>query len=176
VANIVGFEPKQRGAEMLEDRLLIWKLKRKNPDSLRRIYEKFKDGLLALAIVLSNDRHMAEDVVHDVIVSLSQRANNLRIRTSLKSYLATAVANRVRNLKRDRYHHPIGLNHAITVALTAPCPDPQTISAERIGQIGSALNDLPDEQREAIILHLYSGLKFKDIAESLDVSINTVMV
>ena len=41
-------------------------------------------------------------------------------------------------------------------------------------RIDSALNTLPYEQREAIILHLLSGLKFKEIAVSQNVSINTI--
>lgn len=41
---------------MLEDKLLILRLKRGSVDALRRIYEKYKDDLLALAVFLSNDR------------------------------------------------------------------------------------------------------------------------
>ncbi|MHC4476102.1 MAG: hypothetical protein ACYTEL_10680 [Planctomycetota bacterium] len=38
---------------MLEDKLLVWDLKRGKHDALRRIYEKYKNELLALAITLS---------------------------------------------------------------------------------------------------------------------------
>ncbi len=55
---------------MLEDKLLVWRFKRGSRDALRQIYQKYKDDLLALAIVLSPDRAAAEDAMHDVFVSL----------------------------------------------------------------------------------------------------------
>ena len=45
---------------MLEDKLLLLKLKRGSAEALQRIYEKYKAELLALAIVLSTDRTAAE--------------------------------------------------------------------------------------------------------------------
>ena len=85
---------------MLEDKLLIWKFKHGSDDALRRIYEKYKDDLLALAISLSNDVSLGEDVVHDVFVSFAQMGTRLELRGSLKSYLSTCIANRVRGLRR----------------------------------------------------------------------------
>ena len=71
---------------MLEDKLLILKLKHGSADALRQIYEKYKDDLLALAISLSNDRAIAEDTLHDVFISFAQYIGKIRLRTSLKSY------------------------------------------------------------------------------------------
>ena len=52
---------------MLEDKLLIWKLRRGNKDALRVIYEKYRDDLLRIAAwLLKEKRSEAEDVVHDV--------------------------------------------------------------------------------------------------------------
>lgn len=61
---------------MLEDRLLIWKLQHGNMNALQRIYEKYKDDLLALAVSLSYDRALAEDALHDVFVSLRRWCMN----------------------------------------------------------------------------------------------------
>ena len=57
---------------MIEDKLLIWKLKRGEQAALREIYEKHKNGLLKLAVFLINDAQSSEDIVHDVFVSFSQ--------------------------------------------------------------------------------------------------------
>ena len=46
--------------------------------------------------------------------------------------------------------------------------------AEELRQLTRSLGQLPYEQREVIILHLYSGMKFKAIAKSQCVSINTI--
>ena len=159
---------------MLEDKILVWKLKRDSSDALRRIYEKYKDDLLALAISLSNDRTLAEDVLHDVFVSFAQYAVKLHLRTSLKSYLSSCIANRVRNLKSQKNsQHEQGR----TIGNSEyDCNEPvkQAILTEQSKRIETALSELPYQQREVIILHLHSQMKFKEIAELQGESINTI--
>jgi RNA polymerase sigma-70 factor (ECF subfamily) len=158
---------------MLEDRLLVWKLKCGNKDALRRIYEKYKDDLLALAITLMSDKTSAEDVVHDVFVSFAELAGNLQLKTNLKGYLLTSIANRVRNLKIRQQRSAV-LNQVDAIEVISDMPDKLAISAEESERISDAMLVLPYEQREVIILHLHSGLNFKAIADSQGVSINTV--
>jgi len=45
---------------------------------------------------------------------------------------------------------------------------------EELSQLSLALEQLPYEQREVLLLHSYSGMKFKTIAKQQNVSINTV--
>jgi len=59
---------------MLEDRLLLWRLRRGDAEALQHIYERYKNDLLGLAIALSGDRATGEDVVHDVFVTFAGRA------------------------------------------------------------------------------------------------------
>jgi DNA-directed RNA polymerase specialized sigma24 family protein len=58
---------------MIEDELLKWKFKRGSSDTLSRIYEKYLNSLLSLAMGLLNDPHDAEDVVQDVFVSFGHQ-------------------------------------------------------------------------------------------------------
>ena len=159
---------------MLEDKLLVWKFKRGSADALQRIYEKYKNDLLALAIALSRDRATAEDVLHDVFVSFAQYAERLKLRTSLKSYLSSCIVNRVRNLNRAKPQWTTQLNQAETISSGCDGPVRLVISAEQSQRIDKAMAQLPYQQREIIILHLQSGMRFKAIAESQGVSINTI--
>jgi len=159
---------------MLEDKLLLLKFKRGSSDALRRIYEKYKDELLSLAVSLSNDRATAEDVLHDVFVSFTQYAEKLRLRTSLKSYLSSCIANRVRNLKHAKSQKTVQLNQSEIFSKDCDRPDRLAMSAELWRRIEQAMEQLPYDQREVIILHLQSGMRFGAIAESQDVSINTI--
>ena len=53
----------------MEDKLLVLRCKRGSADALGRIYEKYKNDSLILAIALLNNTSAAEDVVHDVFLS-----------------------------------------------------------------------------------------------------------
>jgi RNA polymerase sigma-70 factor (ECF subfamily) len=158
---------------MLEDKLLVWDLKRGKSDALRRIYEKYKNELLALAVTLSSDKALAEDVVHDVFVSFAEAAGKLNLRTSLRSYLLACIANRIRNLGRAKHQKTAQLDERIAVGSGSDGPVHSAISAEQWQRISQALAELPYQQREVIILHLQAGMNFRTIAKTQGVSINT---
>jgi RNA polymerase sigma factor (sigma-70 family) len=168
---------------MIEDKLLIWRLKRGSSDALCRIYNKYKDNLLRLASALSNDQNAAEDIVHDFFVSFAQSTEKLKLNGSLKSYLATCVVNRVRNANKTRRRQSAlgrlpaettGLNEAESEVSISKRPEQWIIYNEQLRQLNDALAQLPQQQREVIILHLQGEMKFKAIAELQRVSINTV--
>ncbi len=160
---------------MLEDKLLILKFNRGNRDALRGIYEKYKDDLVTLAAALLNNVSSAEDVVHDVFVSFIKSSGKFRLTGSLKGYLATCVANRARNRNKARQKHAsYGLDRVDVVSSKSNSPDAAAIFGEELRQLGLALAQLPYEQREVFLMHSYSDLKFRTIARSLGVSINTV--
>ncbi len=160
---------------MIEDKLLIWRFKCGSSDALCRIYKKYKDNLLRLASALLNDTSAAEDIVHDFFVSFAQSPEKLKLNGSLKSYLATCVVNRVRNANiARRRRETAGLNEAESTLSSSKRPEQWIIDSEQLRQLNDALAQLPEQQREVIILHLQGGMKFKAIGELQDVSINTV--
>lgn len=159
---------------MLEDKWLIWKFKHGSREALRRIYEKYKNNLLALALALSNDKTSAEDVVHDVFVSFALLGGKLSLKGSLKSYLSASVANRVRNLKRAKAHRPLQLEETQIADSDSNLPERAAISAEQTRRISCAIAQLSAEQREVIILRFQAGMKFEQIAKSQETSVNTV--
>jgi RNA polymerase sigma-70 factor (ECF subfamily) len=159
---------------MLEDKLLVWKFKNGDSSALRKIYEKYKNDLLALAITLSNDKAAAEDVVHDVFVSFAEFAGRLHLRGSLKSYLSTCVANRIRNLGRTKHRQSVLLTDVQTINSDQDNPAQSAMSKEDKQRIARAITRLPYEQQEVIILHLMGDMRFRSIADARDISISTV--
>ena len=159
--------------QMVEDKLLMWRFKRGSREALRTIYDKYLDYHLTLAMALLNDVNSAEDVVHDVFVSFAGSAENIDIDGSLKGYLGASVLNRIRDRYRRRSKEQLGLDET---AQYNPSQEPseQILCSEESLQISSALEGLPDEQREVVVLRLKGGLKFKTIAELQKVSVNTV--
>ena len=157
---------------MLEDKLLILKFNRGNREALRGIYEKYKDDLVTLAAALLTDVASAEDVVHDVFVGFIESSRKFRLTGSLKGYLATCVANNARNRNKAGRRHQNVEDGAVMPDTNEP--DAATIFGEELRQLSWALGQLPYEQREVLLLHSYSGMKFKAIAQQQEVSINTV--
>ncbi len=160
---------------MLEDKLLIWKFNRGDRDVLLGIYEKYKNDLVSLAAALLIDAGLAEDVVHDVFVTFIKSLPQFRLTGSLKSFLATCVANSARNRNRaGRRRHCAGLDEADTIEADSISPEYGAIFGEESSRLTRAIEQLPYEQREVLLLRSHSGLKFKTIAVSQGVPVNTV--
>ena len=161
---------------MLEDRILVLRLRRGSAEALCQIYEKYRDDLLRLAVSLSNDTATAEDVVHDVFTSFIRQAGQFRLTGSLKGYLATCVANRTRNTNRAQVaHRAAPLDSATGVISDSLRPDRWVVCSEELRQVASALALLPHEQREAVTLHLQGGMKFREIAQFQHVPLKTAL-
>lgn len=160
---------------MVEDRLLIWRFKLGNRDALRRLYEKYKNDLLKLAVALTNDVNTAEDVVQDVFVSFAQSAAKIQMSGNLKKYLATCVANRIRNRKRDRQRHEASdIDDSDCVISDARRPEQWAILSEEMELLSNAMAQIPYEQREVIGLYMQGGMTFRQIAKVQNASINTI--
>ena len=158
---------------MLEDKRLIWKFNRGDLDALRGIYERYKDDLVTLAAALLADAGSAEDVVHDVFVSFIQSSGRFRLTGSLKGFLATCVANSARNRNKAGRRNPGVAQDQTSPAADSCHPDVRAIFGEELRRLAWALEQLPYEQREVLILHVHGGMKFRTIARQQGVSINT---
>jgi len=160
---------------MLEDKLLIRKFNRGDSDALRRIYEKYRNDLLKVAATLLNDRSDVEDVLHDVFVSFAQGVGDFQLRGNLKGYLSICIANRARDKNRaTQRQRTVGLDNAGPIRSDTSGPVHLAVRGELSKRLGSAMAQLPYEQREIIILHLQSRARFRQIAKSKGVSVNTI--
>lgn len=159
---------------MLEDRYLVWGFKRGSRAALRRIYEKYYAYLLTVATALLGDVNTAEDVVHDSFVKLSESAHRLDPRRSLKWYLVACVSNRARDELRRRRIKAVGVDASVSVPSESAGPTSAAICNEEMRIISEALEQLPYEQREVVVLRTRGRMTFKAIAEVRQVSVKTV--
>ncbi len=159
---------------MLEDQRLLRRLRTGDKDALRRIYEKYIDDLLRVALSLLSDIPAAEDCLHDVFVDLAGTAEGLMIRSNLKSYLVSCVANRARDRLRRKTRQSTCQPKQLCLRPISRNPAKQLVDAEESARVFEALAELPYEQREVFVLHVQGELRFREIAGQLGVSINSV--
>ena len=159
---------------MIEDELLKWRFKHGSRDALRRIYEKYLNRLLTLAMALLNDAGAAEDVVHDVFVSFAESAEDFRLAGSLKSYLTTCVMNRARDRIRANQRQPMRLDGSESISSNLNGPDHAIVCSEKAQRLQRAIAQLPDEQRQVVVLRLKGEMKFREIAKLEGTSVNTI--
>ena len=158
---------------MVEDKILIWRFRRGSREALGRIYCKYEGLLVTVASAILGDLASAEDAVHDVFLNLARSPDKVGLNGNLRHFLVVCVANRARDRLRSRretvlvdeieFHVPEGQQPEVMASLQ-----------EELRRTWSGLIQLPHEQREVVVLHLVAGLKFRQIAGTLGISINTV--
>ena len=159
---------------MLEDRILAWRFKKGSSAALQRIYEKYYDYLLTVATALLHDVNTAEDVVHDSFIKLSESRHLVNPRRSLKWYLVVCVSNRARDILRGRQNKVVTLDESLPLSSDSCGPASAAICNEEMQLISGALEQLPYEQREVVVLRTRGRMTFKAIAELRQVSVKTV--
>jgi len=162
--------------QMLEDRIIVWWVNHGRPEMLHQVYEKYKTDLLTLAMALLGDLAAAEDVVQDVFLSLLRLSGRLKFTGSLRGYLATSVVNNARNIMRTHRRHPgSGLDEVDPIPAQDMRPDEAMIIDEQLDQLKLALGQLPQDQREVLVLRVYGQITFKEIARQQGIPTNTAL-
>lgn len=159
---------------MSQDKRILRQLQRGDKDALRLVYEKYADTLVSVAVSLVSDIHTAEDCLHDAFVDFAATVPVLRIHGNLRSYLISCVANRARDLLRKRARSANLNVEQFEPAAETSEPSSQLITSEDARKVFDALVQLPYEQREVFVLHVQADLTFREIAELVGASINTI--
>jgi RNA polymerase sigma-70 factor (ECF subfamily) len=156
------------------DQQFLSAIARGDQAAFARVYHEWKDELLTVTVhLLSGDRSTAEDVVHDVFVTLARKAAEIEIQTSLKSYLITACLNRARDALRKTSRNETSPQEWNDWPSEEQTVSEIAASNEDRQRVLAAIQSLPLEQREVVTLKIHSQLTFREIAEVLEISSNT---
>ena len=159
---------------MLNEKQLLRKAQSGCKDSVRSIYLMYANDMLTLANALLNDIPTAEDVVHDVFVKFAESLSDFKLKKSLKGYFVTCTRNLARDRLRTKKRHTDKLANIVANENETTTPAIHAQQSEFTQLLQQALQQLPIEQREAVLLKEQGNLTFKQIAELQNVSTNTV--
>ena len=139
-----------------------------------RIYDKYRESLLVVAMALTGNLTEAEDILHDVFLSFARGLDTFKLTGKLKAYLAVCVVNQTRNhVKRMNCRQTVDLDQAEMCVTSKPGPLTTAVANEQLRLISEAMIGLPMEQRSMIVLHLRAGLSLSEIAKQLKLPVAT---
>lgn len=141
------------------------------------MYFHYSDALLDLAVCFVKEEAVAEEIVSDAFVNLWRNRNRLPEIDNLKVYLYVSVKNLcIRHLTRNRQVADLDLNdlHLETVAATTQSPEDLMVSKEVLNHMHRAVESLPPKCRLIFKLVREDGLKYKEIASILNISVKTI--
>ena len=142
-----------------------------------KLFFHFNDALFNLAVCFVKDEAVAEEIVSDTFINLWRNRSRLPEIENLKVYLYVSVKNLcIKHLTRNKQLADFNLNdlHLEKVAATSRSPEEMMVSKEMLKYIQEAIENLPPRCRLIFKLVREDGLKYKEIAQILNISIKTI--
>nr|WP_321408487.1 RNA polymerase sigma-70 factor [uncultured Carboxylicivirga sp.] len=153
--------------------MIDWrKIKNDNRKEFDRMFDFYYHSLCAISFRYLNNRQAAEDVVVDCFVKIWENRASLNISSSLSNYLITIV----KNLSVDFIRKESSLFVDLEKATDSISEDEKNYihDAGLLNDLYKAINKLPEQRREILKLAAFDGKTYPQIAEELNISINTV--
>ena len=147
--------------------------------ALEALFKRFYKPLRAYAFRFVNDKDLSEDIVQDVFFELWQRRESIRFEdAAVKSYLFRAVYTHALNALNKKQQDVCTLEPAREadqyVTSYMQNSEQSLLLKELEEEIMSYINTLPPQCRKVFMLSRSYGLKNREIAEQLDISIKAV--
>ena len=158
----------------LQDQFIIAQIKNGGIKAFENVFRKNYAGMLRYSTSILKNEELAEEVVQDIFYSIWKNRSNLKI-SSLDAYLYKSVYNNSLMAIR-RMKHEIRLDEKWIKDKVSTAPDPHEIINEQEMQdlILEILDKLPERTRTIFIMSRFEGMKYKQIAEKLAISVKTV--
>lgn len=168
------------------DAALIQRCQAGDQAAFQVVVERYQQRLYAVAYGILHNREDALDAVQTTFIKMHRSLDGFKSQSGLYTWLYRICTNAAIDLHRKRARRPtvefdeaVGHSAEAGADLVGHHPDdsPRRALANReLGErIREAIAQLPDGQREAIVLREIEGMSYKEIAEALDVSVGTVM-
>jgi len=160
-----------------------------NDTSERKLQERIRAGdesafdtlfrshyahLVRMAESVVRERALAEEVAQEVMLELWRRRETLRVEQTFRAYLLRSTRNRALNQVR---HQRVVAREAAIAAIdspSAPSVEEEMLGTELEQAVRAAIDALPEKCREVFQLSREHGLRYAEIASTLEISVKTV--
>jgi RNA polymerase sigma-70 factor (family 1) len=134
------------------------------------------NSLVRFATGFVQSKETAEEIVSDLFITLWNDRTKLEEINDLRLYLFIAVKNNsLRKLKQQQKRAIVSLDElSVEMDSAYPSPEDRVLSNESVNRIQTAINSLPNRAKLIFKLAKEDRLRYKDIAEILQVSVKTI--
>lgn len=163
------------GPQQADDAALMARVRLGGEDAFQAVVNRYWPQAHAYALSFSVDADSAEDLVQESLIELWERRDSWVGRGSVRGFLFRVIRNRVLNARR---HQRIRwkISRAQSARSTAGQVTPAQIldgrEAEALAE--GAIQSLPERRREVFRLVRIQQLSYREVAEVMDISVQTV--
>ena len=166
----------------ISDQSLVKQYIQGNESCLEMLLKRHKDRLFTTIILIVKDSYIAEDIFQETFIKIIKnlKAGKYNEEGKYLPWTARIARNKAIDYFRKTKRMPTitdssGQEVFRTIKIKTENREQQIIRSEKESLVRAAIDKLPPEQRQVLILRHYGDLSFKEIAKMTDVSINTAL-
>ena len=157
---------------MQEEEKLFNRMQEGDWSAFNSFFECYAEQLYHYALGFVKHREEAEDIVQDVFIYLWTNRDKITYTGSVYAYLCRAVKNSCIDYK---LHEKVEERYRREMAMLAPEDAGEEDDFEELyARLQAVMETLPPKCREIFVLGCVESMSYKEIAEQLDISVNTV--
>jgi RNA polymerase sigma-70 factor (ECF subfamily) len=154
---------------------LNWhKIKLGDKKEFKVLFDEYYSSLCLYANTVVNNVELAQDVVSDCFVRIWERRESIEIQSSLKHYLLLSVRNAIYSYLRSPENRKTDINTIISKLENTPIDDYDLERDATLFQVHELIGQLPEQRKRILQLAALEGKTYKEIAQLLSISTNTV--
>lgn len=148
-------------------------IRRREQGVFKQLFESYFKKMTLFAEYFLLDRGEAEDIVQEVFIDLWNNAPTLPEVSNLKSYLFTQVRNRSLNRLKHLHVEDNYKQWLLEAQAYAEIPEVE-IDQDMLKKVYDVIEELPDQSKIIFKRCVLDGKKYKEVAEEMNISVNTV--
>jgi RNA polymerase sigma-70 factor (family 1) len=144
--------------------------------AFQQLFEIYANGLSRFTFSILKNKELSEEAVSDVFFKIWLHRVKMAEIENFKAYIYTSSKNISLNyLDKEKRKRAMMLDDiSITLPIDEICPESELISKELKEAIGRAIDHLPERCKLIYSLAKIEQLKYKEIAQILDISVKTI--
>jgi RNA polymerase sigma-70 factor (ECF subfamily) len=138
-------------------------------DCLEVLVRRHATRLLTFLARMVGDRHRAEELFQEVFLTVWAKRQQYEFSRPFKPWLYAIAANKCHAAARGRRPVAVALDDAAPWAPAAAVPSPEesAVATETAAVVAAAVTLLPPQQRTVVVLRVWQGMSYAEIAETV---------
>ena len=166
-----------KSPEQIAQQALVDKALQGDADAFGAIVDQYNALMMRTALMIIGDRDIAADAVQDALIQAWQHLPGLREAGALRPWLMRIVVNQCISYKRKVARTAAFVRQTLadqSSQLAAEIADDHKGRLERDWDLAETVKKLPPKQQAVIMLHYYQGMTLPSMAQTLNISENTL--
>jgi len=154
---------------------LMQEIKADNMFAFDVLYKKYCKRVYKFGYSILKSREESENLTQDVFLNLWENRLKIEKNSSIKSYVFTITYNSAISIIRKKARESQFMEYLKSMQeINVEPVNIELEYTELTNKLDEIMQALPQRQKEIYLLHRVNGLKYSEIAESLNISVNTV--